>query len=147
MAEDTVFHTFKKNVDYNISVRLFPNDKDGVLLTSVFPTVRVGESRLRDFKMSNQRLLKEAQVIEVSEELLDFESANVLDDEQIGELLKSYPKLKATLPSIDSLPILYKIQNVAKQRELKKSTLATIAARIAELEPEDEEPNNIRDVS
>lgn len=139
MAEDTVFHTYKKNVGYNVTVRLFPQDFDGVTLNNVFPTVRIGESKIRDFKMSNQRIIREGLIVEVPEESLDWELANALTDEQVSELLKNFPKLKATLPTIDSLPILYKIQNLANERELSKRTRSAIQARIDEVTPEDEE--------
>lgn len=142
---EEVYHTFKKNVGYNVTVRRFREDHDGVTLNSTFPTVRIPSSKLRDFLENNKRVLREGLIREVPEESLDYDAANSLSDEDVATLLGNFQKLKATLPTIDSLPILYKILNVANSKEMSKRTKSIVQARIDEIEPDEDLSNESLD--
>jgi hypothetical protein len=137
MAEEE-FDYYQLNVNYSVSVRNFEGDADGVLLSPRGRnTIAVPKDKLRTFRNANKAAIKDAKIIPITEPTVEWDTANALTDEDVSELVKNFPKLKSTVATIDSLPILYKIRDVAKERELSKRTLSTIEARIAELEPEE----------
>jgi hypothetical protein len=136
MAEELSY--YKVNVGYSVGVRLFIGDKDGSILSpGGQDTIAVPIDRLRDFKNANKKSIINGMIIPVDEPNLQWETTNALTDEDISDLLKVFTKLKSTIPTIDSLPILYKMLDMAKFRELSKKTLSLIQSRIDELEPED----------
>lgn len=129
---------YKVNVGYSVGVRFFIGDRDGVMLhPKGEAVVAVPTSKLRDFKNANKASLINGLIILVEEPTLDWETANALTDDNISELLKVFTKLKSTIPTIDSLPILYKMSELARSRELSKKTLSLIQSRIDELEPDE----------
>lgn len=129
---------FERNVRYTIGVRRFTGDRDGVVLNSQRPYLAVKESELRDFRFANQTAIKAGVIREIPEPALPVESLNALTDTDIGGLLSSYAKLKSTLQTLDSLPILYKIRDAAIEKDVSKRTMSLITARITEVEPEEE---------
>jgi hypothetical protein len=137
MAEEE-FDYYQLNVNYSVSVRNFEGDADGVLLSPRGRnTLAVPKDKLRTFRNANKTAIKDAKIVPISEPTIDWDTANALTDEDVSDLVKNYPTLKSTVGKIDSLPILYKIRDVAKERELSKRTLALIESRISELEPEE----------
>lgn len=134
VKEDTVYLTFKKNTPYyNVGVRRHSADTDGFMLTNEFPTIRIKEEDLRDFKVANKYGLKQGLVIQVDEDNLDWDLNNALTDEQANELLKNYPKLKSTLQVIDSAPIVQKLLQFAEEQDKPKKTVSLIRARLDEV--------------
>src|SRR5690348_5420695 len=139
MAEEKekVFHVFKKNVPYyNVGVRRTRWDNDGIMLTKEFPTVRVEDEDLREFKLANKYNLNNGLIVNVDDEDISWDENNSVTDEQVDELLKNYAKLKSTLPNITSHVILKKILDTADEQEKPKKTRSLIQARLDELEPE-----------
>jgi hypothetical protein len=139
MAEDKdkIFHVFRKNVPYyNVGVRRTRWDTDGILLTNEFPTVRIEDEDLREFKLANKYNLNNGLIVNVDEEDITWDENNAVTDEQVDELLKNYAKLKSTLPTITSLVILKKILDKAEEQEKPKKTRSLIQARLDEIEPE-----------
>jgi hypothetical protein len=137
MAEEE-FDYYQLNVNYSVSVRNFEGDADGVLLSPRGRnTIAVPKDKLRTFRNANKAAIKDAKIVPITEPTIEWDTANALTDEDVSELVKNFPKLKSTIATIDSLPILYKVRDVARERELSKRTLSTIEARIAELEPEE----------
>jgi hypothetical protein len=120
-----------------VGVRKFVGDADGVMLTNEFPTIRVEEKDLRDFKMANKYGITQGLIKEVPEDALDWEINNDVSDEDANELLKNYAKLKSTLQTIDSLPIAQKILTMAQEQDKPKKTLSLIQSRVDELTPDD----------
>ena len=138
MAEESEFVYYKLNVRVSTGVRMFPGDADGVLLSPRGTnTVAVPKNKLRDFKNANKRLIIEGAIVPTEEPSMDWETTNALTDEDVNELLKNYMKLKSTLQTLDSLPILYKMIETAKEKEMSNKTISLINSRIAELEPEE----------
>jgi len=140
MAKEMVY--FKKNVNYNIGVRMFPHDSQGRILTGADPYVGVELDNLRDFKQANKNILIAGLLISADEPSVDWETSNALSDTEIAALVKNHLQLKQRLPGISSLPILYKLIEEAKSQERAKRILNMIQARIDELEEED--PDRIR---
>ena len=132
MAKEMVY--FKKNVNYNVGVRMFPRDADGQVLTGADPYVGVEVENLRDFKQANKRILVEGLIVSAEEPSVEWETTNALTDEEISDLVRSLLKLKSRLPTISSLPILYKMQEEAKNQDRAKSIKDLIQARIDLLE-------------
>jgi hypothetical protein len=141
MAKDLVW--FKKNVGYNIAVRRYTGDKDGVFLSGNNPYVSVERDDLRDFKMANRKLLTEGQLIETEEPSVEWDVVNAISDEEIVELTSNHLKLKSRLPQVTSVPILYKLLEEAKQKERAKRVINMIQARIDDLEEETDFANTI----
>lgn len=140
VKEDIVYFTYKKNVPYyNVGVRRSLRDNDGIMLTNEFPTVRVEEKDLRDFKMANKYGLLQGLIVSIEEDTMDWELNNSLTDEQAEELLKNYARLKSVLPTIDSPPIVQKILTLATEQEKPKKTISIIQARLDEITPEETE--------
>src|SRR5688572_18751103 len=134
--EEVKMFTFKKNVPYyNVGVRRFIGDADGVMLTAEFPTIRVEEKDLRDFKTANKYSITQGLIKEVPEEDLDWEINNNISDEEAEELVKNYLQLKTTLAKIDSFPIVQKILQLAIEQDRPKKTISLIQARFDELNP------------
>jgi hypothetical protein len=109
------------------------------MLTNEFPTVRVEDEDLREFKMANKYALTNGLLIEVEEDALDWDTNNAITDEEVTELLKNYPKLKATLQTITAPVILHKILQMARDKEASKKTISVIQSRIDEAVPEEGE--------
>lgn len=130
---------YTKNVNYNVGVRMFPKDNDGVILTGAEPFVSVDEANLRDFKQANKRILIESLIIPTTEPSVDWETDNALSDDEVETLVKNYLALKNRLPKIDSLPILYKLVEAARTQDRAKRIISMIQARIDELEEADPE--------
>lgn len=140
VKDDTVYYTFKKNVPYyNIGIRHFRGDNDGVVLTNEFPTVRVKEEDLREFKMANKQHLLEGKLIPVDEDNLEWDTANAVTDDQVNDLLKNYAKLKSTLQTLTSVAIVQKIMTAADEQEKSQKTRSLIRARLDELTPDEED--------
>src|SRR6188474_501234 len=116
VKDEKVYFTFKKNMPYyNVGVRRTRYDNDGIMLTNEFPTIRVEEEDLREFKMANKYGIQNGLIIQVDEDNLDWELNNAISDEQVNELLKNYPKLKSTLQTITAPVVLQKILVAAKE--------------------------------
>lgn len=139
MAKEYVY--YKKNVNYNIGVRMFPYDKDGKVLTGADPFVAVDIETLRDFKQANKQALLAGLLISVDEPNIDWETANAINDEEIASLVKNHLQLRSRLPNISSLPIMYKLQEEAKSQDRAKRILNMIQVRIDELEDESIDPD------
>lgn len=140
VREEKIWHTFKKNVPYyNVGVRRSFTDTDGVILTNEFPTVRVEEDDLRDFKMANKYGLINGLIIEVEEDDLEWDLSNALTDEQVVELTKNYAKLKSVLPTVTSPAIAQKILAIAKENERGKQVIKLIESHVKEITPDEDE--------
>lgn len=135
-AEETV-HYFKANIPNSFSVRMYKGDHDGIVLGQYNQIVEVKDSQLKVFKSINRYALNNGYLKELEEEPEDvINPDNVLDLEDIQELLAAPTKLKAKLPNITSVPILYQILQAAQEKGSAKSTLKLIEAQIAEVEPD-----------
>lgn len=140
VKEDTVYYTYKKNVPYyNVGVRRNFLDTDGIMLTNEFPTVRVEEKDLRDFKMANKYSILNGLIKEVEEDVIDWDITGILTDEEAFELTKNYAKLKSALPNITSGPIVQKMLAIAKENERGKQVIKLLETRLAEVQPEGDE--------
>jgi hypothetical protein len=137
MAEDTL-HFFKRNVHYTIGIRNFIGDKDGLVLNAERNVVEVKEKDLKNFKVANKAAILDGLIKEIEEPIITWETANALSDEEIADLLKNYLKLKSAVTTIDSLPILYKMREAAKEKDVSKKTLSLITSKIDELEPDND---------
>lgn len=124
---------YGKNVKYNVGVRKFLGDRDGLLLTGSNPWVAIPEDELRDFKIANKSSLLSGLIKEIPEPELEWETANAVGDDEVRQLVKEYFKLKQRLPQIDSIPILYKMLEEAKSQDRAKRIINLIQARIDEV--------------
>ena len=129
---------YKKTVNYNIGVRRFIGDSDGVLLSGANPVVEVPKEDLRDFKIANKEAFINGLIIEVEEPSIEWETNNTLSDQEVTDLVKNYLSLKNRLPKIDSVPVLYRILEEAKLQDRAKRIVSLIQSRIDELEEEDD---------
>lgn len=125
---------YKKNVNYNLGVRMFRGDNDGKVLTNADPYVEVEADEEREFKLANKHILTQGMLVKADQPEEDFETDNSLDEEQVKELLTKVMKLNSKLPKIDSLPMLYKLLDAAKAKNAAPSTLEKIQDRIDEVE-------------
>jgi hypothetical protein len=141
MAKDLVW--FKKNVGYNIGVRRFQGDKDGVFLSGNSPFISVERDDIRDFKFANKKLLQDGSLIETEEPSVEWDTTNALTDEEIADLTGKHVLLKSRLPAITSVPILYKMLEDAKSRDRAKRVINMIQARIDELEEDTDFANSV----
>ena len=121
---------YKKTVVYTVGVRMFRNDPLGAALDNANPVVQVDKEKIRDFKLANKEAIMSGLIIEVEEPTIEWETENALTDTEITDL-------KAKLPKIDSLSLLYRILEDAKAHDRTKKTLQLIEARIEDLEVED----------
>lgn len=140
---------WKKNVNYNVGVRMFSGDKDGVLLSGASPIVTVDAENARDFKLANKLAITSGLIVPSEEPTVDWETANAVTDEEIGSLVKNYLQLKQRLTKIDSISILYKLLEEAKSQDRAKRIISMIQARIDEIEEEDtfsSDPNEMQGV-
>ena len=128
---------YKKTVVYTVGVRMFRNDPLGAALDNANPVVQVDKEKIRDFKLANKEAIMSGLIIEVEEPTIEWETENALTDTEITDLNKSYLALKAKLPKIDSLSLLYRILEDAKAHDRTKKTLQLTEARIEDLEVED----------
>lgn len=140
VKEEKVWHTYKKNVPfYNLGIRRFRGDNDGVMLTNEFPTFRVEEDDHREFKMANKKHILEGKIALVPEESLEWEVSNAVTDEEADELLKNYAKLKSSLTNINSPAIVQKILARAEEQGKPKGTLSLIKNRLGEITPDEKD--------
>lgn len=140
--EEEKTYFYKLNVPYNVNVRRFRGDFDAVLLDNSRPFIEIKAKDNKVFRDVNKYQINQGLILEVAEPQEDFQTSNALNDEEIGALLSNYLKLKNAVNNIDSLPILYKIREAAKEKDVSKRTVSLITARITELEPEDDEGLN-----
>ena len=134
MEEKKVIY-YKRNVPYLIGVRFNFADSQGLILTDTQPWVAIAEDRLRDFKVANKRSLMEGLIIEVAEPSTDWQTPNALTEADIDELLKSYLKLKSIVATVDSVSILVKMIERAKEQNKSGKTISLIQARLDEVSP------------
>lgn len=135
MTQDNV-HYFKRNVNLTVSVRFFPGDRDGIVLNRDREVVEVLEPKLKDFKAANKNAIIQGLIKEVPEPIFSWETANALDDNDLQALLSNFLKLKSGIQDIDSVPILYRLLELAKEKGSAKRITTLIESRIAEVEPE-----------
>ncbi len=135
MVTDKVY--YKKNVNYNVGVRRFVGDADGVILTGADPFVDIKLDDLRAFKQANKRVIMEGLIVAAEEPSVDWETDNAISDEEISALVKNYLALKNRLPKVNSLPILYKLVEEARTQDRAKRIISLIQNRIDELEEVD----------
>lgn len=137
---------YRKNVNYFVGVRMNLRDSIGKVLSSDYPDIGVNEEDIRDFKIANKRAIMDGLIVPTTEPTIDWETSNVIEDEEIRELVKSYLKLKARLAGITSLSMLEKILNIAKEENKSPKILALIEGRIEEVAPEIDDPSQYRGV-
>lgn len=148
MGTDKVY--YKSTVKYVLGVRRFIGDSQGQALTWNNPVIEVEVDKLRDFKLANKAAILGGLLMQVDEPVIEWETTNAFTEEEISELTKSYMSLKAKLPKIDSLPVLYKLLEDAKANDRTKKTLQMIETRIQDLEVEDtfsQSPDEMQGVS
>lgn len=134
VEEAKKFVYYKRNVPYTVGVRFHVMDSQGYILNKAQPWVAVPADRLRDFKLANRRALEEGLILEMGEEPnVDWVTPNALTEEQMDEMLKSYLKLKATLPELTSGGIVAKLLERAKEQNKSVKTISLIEARLEEL--------------
>lgn len=138
MVEEEVIHYFKKNVPYTVIVRNFRGDADGVALDNGRDYIEITSKDFKKFKDANKAAILKGLLTEIEEPKVDWETANAVSDQDIEDLLRNYLKLKNALGSIDSMPILYKIKEAAREKDVSKKTMSLIIARIDEIEPDHE---------
>lgn len=136
MVKEFVY--YKKNVNYNVGIRYFHGDKDGKILSSGDPVVAIEKENEQDFRLANKRLIIEGLLLPTSAPVMDWETPNVLTDEEVTALVKNRLGLKSRLPSITSVPILYKLLEEAKSQDRAKSIINMIQGRIDEIEEIDD---------
>lgn len=129
---------YKRAVGYDVGVRYFRGDADGKMLTRVDPVVEVDSENLKEFKLANKRVILEGLIVETAEPQIEWESDNQISDEELSNILKQYLVLKQRLQKIDSLPILYRFMEAAREQDKSKKIISLIQARIDEV-GEDEE--------
>jgi hypothetical protein len=138
---------YMQNVRYPVVVREYLGDNKGKLLSEIDPYVAVKEENLRDFKIANKQAILAGLIKVTSEPSIDWETPNALSAEEITELLKSFLKLKNTLPTISSLPILYHIKNMAEETNKTPKTITLIQSRIDELTEDEILPGDMQDTN
>lgn len=131
MAKELLY--YKLNVKYPVSVRRHPMDNQGVVLSLNNPHIVFEADSLRDFKVANKYAILEGLIVPSEAPDIDWETPNALTDEDITELLKNYLKLKNALNGIDSLSILNKILQAAKEQDKSDKIKKLIINRIEEL--------------
>lgn len=124
---------YKLNVKYPVSLRFFAQDHNGILLTQQNSSVGVNPERLRDFKIANKHAILEGLIVPIDEPSVDWETPNALTDEDITELLKNYLKLKNALKDIDSVKILQKMLETAREQDRSEKMKNLISTRLEEL--------------
>jgi len=135
MAQELLY--FKKNVPYTVVVRRNVMDKIGYSLNLLTPWIAVEAESLRDFKIANKRVVMEGLIVPIDAPDIDWETPNALTDEDITELLKNYLKLKSTLPTIDSVPTLSRLSQIAKEQDKSDKIKRLISTRYAEIAGEE----------
>lgn len=148
MVKEFVY--FKKNVSYVVGGRFFIGDPQGWSVTDLNPYVAVDKDRLRDFKVANKRAIVNGLIIPADEPALDWETNNAVTDEMAVDLVKgNYLTLKKALEKIDSIVIVGKLLEAAKENDRPKKTLAVIQSRLEELKEDDDfiTPADMRGVS
>ena len=125
---------FKRNVPYTIGVRFHSQDAQGFVLNNIQSWVAVPVEGLKDFKMANKQVIIEGLIVETEEPNVDWVTVNALEIPEIDELLKSYLKLKATVEKVDSLAILGKILERAKEQNKSEKVITLVQDRMNELD-------------
>jgi hypothetical protein len=145
MAE---FKYYRRNVPYVVGGRWTPTDTTGWTMTNENPFIAVPTDRVRDFKMANKRAIVQSLIIEAEEPTTDWEMDNAISDTEAVELVKgNFLTLKKRVEKVDSVPILHKLVEAAKENDRPKKTITLIEARLAEVEDDVETPLNMRGVT
>lgn len=135
---------FKRNVPYTVGLRYYIKDAVGKTLTGLDPYIAIEESKLRDFKRANAQHLKEGLIIETSEPSWDVDTPNAIDDEKATEIVKNVFTLKKVLKEIDSVSVVQKLLEAAKEQNRPTKTIDLIKERLQDFE--DESPFAMRGV-
>jgi hypothetical protein len=133
MSEELTF--YKKNVQFNVGVRLSLSDSQGVLLSNANPYVAIEKNKLRDFIQANKTALEKGLLVKSDEPSLIIENANIIDDAQAKEIVKNVFVLKKKLGEISSDTSLLKLYQAAKAAKRSNQVLEMIENRLAEISP------------
>ena len=128
---------YEKTVPYSISVRMFPGDSQGKLLSHSQTWVGIREDLLRDFKLANKKAIMDGLIRPIDEPSVDWETPNTYSDEELGELLKNMMKLKKALKEIDAIPTVIRIMEMAKTTNKSQAMIEVIQEKIEELNGDD----------
>lgn len=137
MAEELTY--WKLNVRYPVCVRRNIMDKIGTLLTGENQYYGVMSDTFRDFKVANKQAILEGLIVQSPPPDLDWETPNALTDEEIDDLLKYWLKLKATLPTLDSIVTVERVLERAREGEKSAKIIKLIKSRLEELTGETDE--------
>lgn len=132
MAE---FVYYKKNVPFNVGVRFFLRDADGMVLTNENPYVNIDKENIKDFLMANKHAIQKGLIIEAPEPSFDFVTENTITDEEAAEIVKNLFILKKRLPLVTSEATLGKLYEAAKEQGRSKKILDMIEDRLADVSP------------
>lgn len=133
MSEQQKLTYYKRNVNYVVGGRYDINDRRGWSMTGENPYIAITADRLRDFKMANKYAITKGLIVEVEEPSLDWETTNVITDEQAAELVKNLFGLKKLLPTLTEPEPLYKLLEEAKAQERSQKIINLIQTRIEEV--------------
>lgn len=138
---------FKKNANYNIGVRIFPSDWNGVVLTEENPYVGIDTDKIKDFKRANRVLIEKGMLIQSDEPSTDYENANLLSDEEVTLLVKgNVLKLKKRLNEISSDATVGRILEEARLQNKGEKTINMIMERMEQLGDDGVTPLTMRGV-
>ena len=135
MADKIEWVYFKKNVNFNVGVRLNSRDTEGLMLTNSNPYVNIDKEKLRDFLQANKYHLQNGLIRETEEPVFDFVLDNSISDEEAAEIVKNVFILRKKLPNITSETILFKLYTEAKKQNRAKKILDMIEERIELVSP------------
>lgn len=134
MAE-TEYTYFKKNVGFNVGLRFFLRDADGIVLTEANPYINIEKNKLRDFLQANKHAIQKGLIVQCDEPSFDFVDANTVTDEEAEEIVKNLFILKKRLPDISSEATLGKLYEAAKRQKRAPKILELIEDRLADISP------------
>jgi hypothetical protein len=99
------------------------------------------------FERQNKSLFKQGYIVKLEEKEKPLEKGGVeksyegITREKIEELVTSpYMKFKKDLNEIDSVPVLYRILEVAEELERPEKTMTNIRQRLTEVQQKDIQP-------
>lgn len=131
----TKYVYFKKNVGFNVGLRFFSRDPDGIVLTNADPYVNIDEDSLKDFLQANKSAIQKGLIIQTEEPSFDFVTENTITDEDAEEIVKNVFILRKRLSQISSEATLGKLYEAAKRQKRSQKILEMIENRLADVSP------------
>ena len=124
---------YRRNVPYVVIVRRNIMDNQGISLNPQNEWVAVNPEDLRDFKLANKYTITQGLIIPTDTPSVDWETSNALTEDDMNDLLKNYMKLKNTIKTVDSVPILWRLLELAREQDKSDKIKNLIKERLEEI--------------